>query len=91
MSCIPPAYAGARAGGRCATLDLVSDDTEWYWDLERKVAVPASERGPADHLLGPYPSRFDAENWKAKVEQRNEGWDEADKSWHEGSPSDPTP
>ena len=71
--------------------DIVSDDTEWYWDLERKVAVPASERGPADHLLGPYPSRFDAENWKAKVEQRNEGWDEADKSWTEGSPPDPTP
>lgn len=59
----------------------VSDDTTWYWDLERKVAVPASERGPADHLLGPYPTRAEAENWKAKVEERNEGWDEADEAW----------
>ncbi len=62
----------------------MSDDTAWYWDLERKVAVPASERGSADHFLGPYPSRFDAENWKAKVEERNEGWDEADDAWKKG-------
>ena len=67
----------------------VSDDTTWYWDLERKVAVPASERGPADHLLGPYPTRAEAENWKAKVEERNEGWDEADEAWeHPAGDSD---
>ncbi len=63
----------------------MSHDDTWYWDLERKVAVPASERGPADHLLGPYPSRAEAENWKAKAEQRNEGWDEADDAWREGT------
>jgi hypothetical protein len=51
---------------------------QWYFDLNRKVAVPASERGPGDHMLGPYPSRADAENWKAKVEERNEAWDEHD-------------
>jgi hypothetical protein len=61
----------------------VSDDTEWYWDLIRERAVRASERGFADHLLGPYPSRFEAENWKAKVEERNEGWDEADAEWND--------
>ncbi len=61
----------------------VSDDTEWYWDLIRERAVRASERGFADHLLGPYPSRFEAENWKAKVEERNEGWDAADAEWNE--------
>ena len=51
---------------------------QWYFDLDRKVAVPAAERGPGDNMLGPYPSRADAENWKAKVEQRNEAWDEDD-------------
>jgi hypothetical protein len=51
---------------------------QWYFDLNRKVAVPASERGPGDHMLGPYPSRADAENWKATVEARNEAWDEAE-------------
>ena len=54
---------------------------EWYWDLDRKVAVPASERGPGDHTLGPYPTRGEAENWKSKVETRNESWDDADAAW----------
>ena len=47
-------------------------------DLNRQVAVPASERGPGDNMLGPYPSRADAENWKAKVEARNDQWDDDD-------------
>ena len=63
----------------------MSDDTEWYWDLVRKRAVRASERGPADQLLGPYPSRHEAENWRAKVAERNEDWDEADEEWNRGS------
>ena len=66
----------------------MNDHTEWYWDLQRKVAVPASERGPGDHLLGPYPSRHDAENWKEKVEERNEGWENDDETWEHAGESD---
>ena len=62
--------------------------TEWYWDLERKVAVPADERGPGDHMLGPYPTRREAENWKAIVESRNETWDDADEEWNESEDRD---
>lgn len=62
---------------------------EWYWDLERKVAVPASERGPADHFLGPYPSKHDAENWKQTTEARNEQWEGDDEAWeHAGEPGE---
>ena len=60
---------------------------QWYFDLNRRVAVPASERGPGDHMLGPYPTRADAENWKSKVEERNEAWDEADED--EDEPQSP--
>jgi len=56
-------------------------DTEWYFDLRRGVAVPASERSKADHMLGPYRTKAEAENWKATVEARNEAWDEADEEW----------
>jgi hypothetical protein len=59
-------------------------DTEWYWDLDRGCAFPAAERGPAERMLGPYPSRHEAENWKAKVDARNESWDDADKDWEAG-------
>lgn len=60
----------------------MSNNEEWYWDLGREKAVRSDDRGPADQVLGPYPSRFEAENWKAKVEERNEGWDADDIEWH---------
>ena len=90
MSCIRPAY-----GDNCfepadpRDTGSMSTDIEWYWDLNRKIAVPASERGAGDHVLGPYPTRHEAENWQAKVEQRNEGWDDADAAWeHPGEPDE---
>jgi hypothetical protein len=68
----------------------VSDDrAEWYWDLRREVAVPADQRGPADDMLGPYPTRAEAENWKAKVAERNEAWDDADEDWNTRGSDDP--
>jgi hypothetical protein len=62
-------------------------DEQWYWDLKRGAAVPASERGRADDLLGPYPSKEAAEHWKEQVDQRNEAWEEADREW-EGDEDD---
>lgn len=59
----------------------IDPNTEWYWDLERKVAVPAEERGPSDHMMGPYRSKGEAENWQSQVESRNETWDEDDEKW----------
>ena len=56
--------------------------TEWYWDLDQQLAVPADQRGPGDHTLGPYRTRGEAENWKAKVDTRNDAWDEDDERWN---------
>jgi hypothetical protein len=65
------------------------EPTEWYWDLEHRKAVPAEERGPGDHMLGPYPTRGAAEHWKDRVEERNEVWDDADEEWeNRGRPTD---
>lgn len=60
---------------------MSNPDTEWYWDLRRKMAVPADERGPAENLMGPYATKGEAENWQATVEQRNETWDDEDEEW----------
>jgi hypothetical protein len=54
---------------------------QWYWDLKKGHAVPASERGPADDVLGPYPSKDEAEHWRDRLEERNEAWEQADKEW----------
>ena len=67
----------------------MSDETtgseRWYWDLNRKCAVPASARGVGDNTLGPYDSKAEAENWQSKVDQRNVAWEDADEAW-----ADPT-
>lgn len=61
------------------------DDTQdWYWDLVAGKAVRADERGPGDDVLGPYPTREAAENWKQRVDARNEHWDDADEQWAGG-------
>jgi hypothetical protein len=62
---------------------------QWYWDLDRKMAVPASERGRGDQTMGPYESKAEAENWQRKVEARNESWDDADEDWS-GDDESPT-
>jgi len=73
----------------CENRPMSDEATEWYWDLRRDVAVPADQRGPADDMLGPYSSRVEAENWKAKVAERNEAWDESDEEWNSGGSDDP--
>lgn len=60
-----------------------SRDTRWYWDLDRKCAVPASERGPGSNTLGPYDSKAEAQNWQQQVEARNDSWDDADDDWND--------
>jgi hypothetical protein len=64
---------------------MTDQPTEWYFDVRRGVAVPAAERGHAENLLGPYPSKAAAENWRKTVEARNDAWDAQDERWeHQG-------
>jgi hypothetical protein len=60
---------------------LVGMADEWYWSLAERRAVHRSEKGPADHVLGPYPSKEAAEHWRERVDQRNEAWDDQDEAW----------
>lgn len=60
-----------------------TSDTDWYWDLDRQIAVRADNRGPADHTLGPYPTKAEAENWKATAERRNDIWETDDEEWND--------
>jgi hypothetical protein len=68
----------------------VSDTpTEWYWDLDKDIAVPADQRGPGDHMLGPYGTKGEAQNWKNTVESRNDAWDDEDERWNSWDQPDP--
>jgi hypothetical protein len=50
----------------------------WYFDLKAGRAVSGDERGPAKDLLGPYPSKEAAENWRATHDAREDAWDDGD-------------
>jgi hypothetical protein len=58
-------------------------DTDWYWDLDKKIAVRADNRGPGAQTLGPYDSKAEAENWKATSASRNDIWEAADDEWND--------
>ena len=60
---------------------MPDEPEQWYFDVRRGVAVPASERGHAEDLLGPYPSKTAAENWRQTVANRNDAWDAEDERW----------
>jgi hypothetical protein len=58
------------------------DATErWWWDLRAGRAVRDDERGPDRSVLGPYPSRAAAEQWRDSHEAREDAWEEEDERW----------
>lgn len=50
---------------------------EWYYCFKHERV---ETRGNCDEMdrMGPYPTRQDAENWRAQVAARNEAWGEED-------------
>lgn len=36
---------------------------DWFWDIDRQVAVRIDNTGRHDLLIGPYATRSDAEIW----------------------------
>lgn len=59
----------------------MNDGSQWGWDLRQGRAVPWDERGPSEQILGPYPSKEAAENWRTRIDERNEAWDDDDERW----------
>lgn len=64
--------------------------SEWWYDLKQNRAVSDDERGPAKDLLGPYPSKEAAENWRQTHEGREAVWNQDDEDGdEEGDDSQP--
>jgi hypothetical protein len=73
----------AMAGRKINTRVVETKDTDWYWDLDKKIAVRADNRGPGDQTLGPYDTQGEAENWQATSAKRNDAWDHDDEQWND--------
>jgi hypothetical protein len=70
----------ADLSGRSPTVE------QWWWDLAQGRAVRDDERGPDRDVLGPYPSRQAAEDWRQSHESREDAWDEEDERWEGEEP-----
>ena len=53
----------------------------WYWCFSHGRAEPEGDQCRADDRMGPYSSEEEARQWRDRVEQRNEAWDEEDRRW----------
>jgi hypothetical protein len=63
-------------------------DERWWWDLAAGRAVRDDERGPDKDVLGPYPTRADAEAWRERHDDREDTWKHEDERW-EGDEEEP--
>jgi hypothetical protein len=64
--------------------DLMSDsgsDAQYFWCTRHHRVETEADVCPAVYVLGPYPSRADAERALQTVQERNEAWDEEDARW----------
>ena len=57
-------------------------DEQWWFDLKTKSVVSDDNDAKATDRLGPYPSREAAEQALAKVDERNEAYDN-DPRWND--------
>ena len=67
---------------------MTDSEERWWWDLAAGRAVRDEERGPARNLLGPYPSRQAAENWREQRDAREEAWEGEEADWSDDDPGD---
>lgn len=51
---------------------------QWWFDVKQGRAVADDERGPDRDLLGPYPSKEAAEDWRSTHTAREEAADDAE-------------
>jgi len=74
-----PADEDGDEPDRSAEEDLVSE--RWWWSLKHDRVVSDEERGPDHEVLGPYPTREAAADWRRTVDERNEEWKAEDERW----------
>ncbi|MFT4658649.1 MAG: hypothetical protein ACJAXA_003331 [Candidatus Aldehydirespiratoraceae bacterium] len=54
---------------------------DWYWDIDRQVAVRLDNTGRHDLLIGPYTSQSEAEIWMPSTTWANRPNTGGDGDW----------
>ena len=59
-------------------------EQRFWFNLKTGQVEEDDVRSRVKDLLGPYPTRAEAERALQTVRERNEKWDEEDRQWEEG-------
>jgi hypothetical protein len=65
-----------------------SGDRTFWFNTRTGMVETDLDKGQSKDLLGPYPTRADAERALERAHQRTEAWDEEDRRWREGDNPD---
>lgn len=59
-------------------------DTQYWYNTQTGQVEEGSHRSSWTHLLGPYPTREDAQRALEKARDRSDSWDAEDERWKRG-------
>ena len=62
-------------------MEQETERADWYWDVDRQVAVRSDNAGRRDVLIGPYAERSDAEIWMPSNSWQQHRDGDADDDW----------
>lgn len=65
-------------------VERTEDEMVEYWFNTKTRQVEEGHQSDWSNLLGPYPTREQAENALAAARENTEQWDEADRRWKDG-------
>ena len=64
------------------------EEPQFWFNVSTGQVEKTENKSQSKDLLGPYPTRAEAERALLTARERTEKWDEEDRRWRDGDPED---
>jgi len=64
-----------------------SDGKQYWFNTQTGTVEEGAQRSSWTHLMGPYPTREEAQQALERARDRSDAWDAEDERWKRGEPS----
>ena len=64
------------------------EEPQFWFNVHTGQVEETENKSQSKDLLGPYPTRAEAERALQTARERTEKWDEEDRRWRDGDPED---
>jgi hypothetical protein len=64
------------------------EEPQFWFNVSSGQVEETENKSQSKDLLGPYPTRAEAERALQTARERTEKWDEEDRRWRDGDPED---